>query len=79
MDNAKTILLNGETAERIIVTNDGQHPDHWLITLDYGWAQTIVATCDYPAHARGIAVALAEALDCGHVEWPVELEGAVRP
>lgn len=63
-------LCNGETAERIVVTDLGVSvvPNRWLLTLDYGWAQTIVATCDYADHARGVAAALALALDCD-VDW----------
>lgn len=58
-------LLNGERAEQIRVTHlDDQTPDRWLIVLDGGWFETIVATCDYAAHARGVALALAEVLDC---------------
>lgn len=76
MDTAKDALLNGETAEKIMVVPDGKHPEHFLIVLVYGWAETIVATCDYNHHARGVALALAEALECGHVEWPAEIGAA---
>lgn len=75
--SAKDALLNGETAKKISVTHlsvRGIHNDRWAITLDIGWAQTIVAISDYTHHARGVAIALAEALDCPDVEWDDEVE-----
>ena len=59
-------LLNGENAEQVTVTlNPSKHAgETWVITLDYGWAQTNVALCDYPHHAHGVALALAGSMDC---------------
>jgi hypothetical protein len=67
-DEPQDHLCSGEKAERIIVTSDGETPEHFLLTLDYGWAQTIIARCDYDHDAAGVASAVALALDCD-VEW----------
>lgn len=61
-------LCNAETAARVLVTRTDKPPVKWLLTLDYGWAQTIIATCDYDHDAHGVAAAVAVALDCD-VEW----------
>ena len=64
-------LANGETVEKVIVTHlpaEGIFNDRWAITLSIGWAQTIIAICDYDHHASGVANAVAYSLDCD-VEW----------
>jgi hypothetical protein len=59
-------LINGETATSVMVTlNPSKHAgETWIVTVDYGWAQTNVALCDYPHHAHGVALALSGAMDC---------------
>jgi hypothetical protein len=61
-------LCGGEVAERVIVTKDDEMPEHFVLTLDIGWAQTVIARCDYDHDASGVAQAVALALDCD-VEW----------
>lgn len=69
---AQAALLGDDEAERIVVTHapaePGKHNDRWLITLDYGWRQTIIAECAYRNHAEGVGEAVAAALDCP-LEW----------
>lgn len=75
-------ILNGETANQIKVVyspaEDGR-ADHWLIVVEYGWAETIVAECDYAHHAAGVALALDEALVCPEpILWPDEIHDALK-
>ena len=64
---AAAALLDDESAELLRVMRHDERPV-WLIVMDYGWAETIIAECDYDHHARGVALAVAEVLGC-EVEW----------
>lgn len=64
-------LIDGEKAAEIRVLHDGETKatQGWLLVLDYGWAETVVAHCSYERHARWVADCMGEALDCP-VRWP---------
>jgi hypothetical protein len=67
-------LLNGETAHGLtIVQHDDEPPKAtptYMLNLNIGWADSIIAERMYLHDARGIAYILADALDCpvGDVE-----------
>lgn len=47
--------------------DDGDATAKWLVIANWGWAEAPIATCNYPAQARGVALALADALGCEFV------------
>jgi hypothetical protein len=61
-------LLNGETAHGLtIVKHDDEPPKAtrtYMLNLNIGWADRIIAERMYLSDARGIAYLLADALDC---------------
>lgn len=67
-------LLNGETAHGLAIVDDGEAPPKgtrtYMLVLNIGWADEIIAERMSLAHARGIAYVLADALECavGDVE-----------
>lgn len=65
-ETARRLLLNGETASFVAVAQEeetGATP-LYLLVLDEGWKQSIVASRMYRDDARGLAYALADVLDC---------------
>lgn len=75
-DQVAQALLNGETATALRVVNDDQRPEHWLIVLEWGWGETVLAICDYAHHVRGVALAVGAALDVD-VDWSRDLDAVL--
>lgn len=65
-------MLGGETATEVKLTPPppvGPIRDRdWLVVVGFGHGETIVAQCAYEPHARGVAAALALALDVPVIE-----------
>jgi hypothetical protein len=60
------LRLSGAEPAAIVIRHiprNGTEPlaitERWYIVADYGSAETVVATCDHPHHARAVASALA--------------------
>ena len=65
LEDVEDHLLNGESAEEVRITEDERLG--WLVVLNWGFAETVVARCDYERHARGIAAAIAYTVDVDEV------------
>lgn len=61
-------LLNGETAEGLAIVQHHDKPPKatptYMLNLNVGWSDHIIAERMYLHDARGIAYLLADALDC---------------
>lgn len=68
IERATYHLLNGETAHGLtVIRHDDESPQAtptYLLNLNIGWADEIIAERMYLSHARGIAYILADALGC---------------
>ena len=66
---AEKHLLNGETAYALTILQHDDEPPKttptYLLNLNVGWADRIIAERMYLHDARGIAYALAALFDCG--------------
>jgi len=66
-DHAKTMLRLNDTDPARVKTVEQEHAGAtplFMVCVDYGWAETILASDAYAHHAQGLALAVAALFDC---------------